>query len=350
MSRPQEPHRPFFSFGNPLRRILPKGSHLSPRLIALLKSFEESLTGKLRNLFPGGGEDVISFSWMQQAIVTLSEIHIETKELITALEFPVSDWDEKWIDVYLDNSVRLLDICTAFSSEITRINQANLFLSCAVHYLEGEEKQITRASSSLNGWRQHMNSPNPRLERCFMKLNSLTESLSLPKMKNSSKGKVLMQALYGVRMVTIFICSVFAVAFSGSVENLKELEVLENCLWADAYVDLQGFISKELRNIYSSGAATALKDLGAIHVSVEKLHPMIQDGVNPIELQHETSGLAKMADRLSKGLDGLAKEVDAFFQIVLSGRDALLCNLRVGGGNNGSPAQENNNVEPATRR
>ncbi|XP_019190534.1 PREDICTED: protein BPS1, chloroplastic-like [Ipomoea nil] len=351
MSRPQEPHRPFFSFGNPLRMILPKGSHLSPRLISLLKSFEESLAGKLKSLIPGGGEDVISLLWMQQAIVSLSQIHIETKELITALEFPVSDWDEKWIDVYLDNSVRLLDICTSISSEITRINQANLFLSCAVHYLEGEEKQIMQACSSLNGWRQHMNSQNPRLERCFEKLNTLTESLNLPKIKNSAKGKVLMQALYGVRMVTIFICSVFAVAFSGSVGNLKELEVLETCLWADAYVDLQGFINREMRNIYSSGAATALKDLEAIHASVEKLHPIIQDGVNPIGadvLPHETSGLAKMADRLSKGLDGLAKEVDGFFQIVLTGRDALLCNLRIGS-NNASPSQENNAEQPTLR-
>ena len=40
--------------------------------------------------------------------------------------------------------------------------------------------------------------------------------------------------------------------------------------------------------------------------------------------------MGKRTEKLSQGLDVLAKEVDGFFQIVLSGRDALLCNFRVG--------------------
>jgi hypothetical protein len=41
------------------------------------------------------------------------------------------------------------------------------------------------------------------------------------------------------------------------------------------------------------------------------------------------SDLGRRAERLSQVLDFLAKEVDGFFKIVVSGRDALLCNLRV---------------------
>jgi hypothetical protein len=41
------------------------------------------------------------------------------------------------------------------------------------------------------------------------------------------------------------------------------------------------------------------------------------------------SDLGRRAEKLSQVLDFLAKEVDGFFKIVLSGRDALLCNLRV---------------------
>ncbi|VFQ75645.1 unnamed protein product [Cuscuta campestris] len=343
MSRAQEPRRPFFPFGNPFRMILPKSSHLSPTLLSLLKSFEESLALKLRNLIPENNDDIISLSWMQKAIVSLSEIHVDTKELITALEFPVSDWDEKWIDVYLDNSVRLLDICTAFSSEITRINQSNLFLSCAIHYLDsGDEKQFPQACSSLKEWGPRVRCQNPRLRRCFDILNSLTESLNLPKIKNSVKGKVLMQAMYGVRMVTIFICRVFAVSFSGCVENLKELEVSETSfLWADAYANLQSFLIREMKALYSGGGrSTALKELDDVRVSVERLCPVILDAG---ARRHETSDLAKAVERLSMGLDGLGKEVDGFFQIVLSGRDALLCNLRVGG-ESGSPTQKSSSL------
>ncbi|KHN15614.1 Protein BPS1, chloroplastic [Glycine soja] len=45
---------------------------------------------------------------------------------MTALELPVSDWEDKWIDVYFDISSKLLDICNGFSSELSRVNQENL--------------------------------------------------------------------------------------------------------------------------------------------------------------------------------------------------------------------------------
>lgn len=308
--------------------ILPKGSHLSPRLLALLNAFEESLAEKLRSLGPGGKGNALSISWMKEAMASLSTIHTDIKILVTELELPVCDWDNKWIDVYMDNSVGLLDICTAFSSEILRLNQSNLYLRCTVKNLDGEAKQFTRARSSLDGWRQRVNSKNPRLENCFAILDRLTESLKFPKKKDSAKGKVLMQALYGVQVVTIFFCSLFAIAFSGSTNKLKHFEVLEGCSWAEAFADLQSLINNEIK-----GGVKTPKEVEAVDASVKTLYPIIVSGVNPVEaggLQNVTSDLAKNTDKLSEGLDLLAKEVDGFFQIVLTGRDAMLSNIRVG--------------------
>ena len=48
---------------------------------------------------------------------------------MTALELPLSDWEDKWIDVYFDISSKLLGICNAFSSELSRLNQGNLCLT-----------------------------------------------------------------------------------------------------------------------------------------------------------------------------------------------------------------------------
>nr|GMC89488.1 protein BPS1, chloroplastic-like [Ipomoea batatas]GME06861.1 protein BPS1, chloroplastic-like [Ipomoea batatas] len=318
---------------NPFRKIFPKGSHLSSRLLSLLNTFEESVAEKLKSLRPLDGEDVLSLSWMQRAIAALSVIHSNIKALLTALELPVSDWDEKWIDVYLDNSVRLLDVCTALSSEISRLNQGNLFIRCTLHNVDGGAKKFVGARSSLDGWKQHLNGNNLRLEKCFGILDGLTESLNLPKIKNSAKGKVLMRALYGVRAVTVSLCSIFVVAFSGSVKKLKDLEIPEDCIWAKAFLDLQAFINKEIRDKYSCGGFKTLKELEGVDISVEKLYPMVKDGVVPTELgalQDARSDLSKKADQLSEGLDLLSKEVDAFFQILLSGRNALLSNLRIG--------------------
>ncbi|CAA3006262.1 BPS1, chloroplastic-like [Olea europaea subsp. europaea] len=332
MSRPQDPQRPLFPFGNPFRRMFPKGSNLSPKLVDLLNTFEVTLAERLKKLKPADSEHVLSLSWMRYAMESLCAIHTDIKTLITALELPVCDWDDKWIDVYLDNSVKLLDICIAFSSEISRLNQSHLFLQCALHNLEGSSKQLTRARLSLDGWRQHISSKNPRLENCFAIMDNLAETIDLPKIKNSPKGKVLMRAMYGVKVVTLFISSIFAAAFSGSMKKLMDLHVPETLSWADDFTDLQALVNNEIRNIFSSGRITALKELEGVDTSVKKLYPIVQDGhVETEVLQYSTSDLRLGTERFSQGLDLLAKEVDSFFQIVLTGRDALLCNLRVGG-------------------
>ncbi|KAL2478737.1 Protein BYPASS related [Forsythia ovata] len=348
MSLPQDPHKSFLPFRNPFRMILAKGSYPSPELLSLLNNFEETLAERLKKLKLGNKEDVLHISWMRRAMESLCAIHTDIKTLITTLELPVCDWDDKWVNVYLDNSVKLLDICIAFSSEISRLNQSHLFLQCVLHDLVGESsKKFVRASSSLDGWRQHISSKNPRLEECFCIINNLAQTLDLPKIKNSAKGKVLMRAMYGVKVVTIFVCSIFAAAFSGSAKKLMDLNVPETCLWAEAFADLQTFVNSEIRNIYSSRRVTVLKELEAVDISVKKLYPIVGDGVNPIEagvLKNATSDLGKSAEELSQGLDQLAKEIDSFFQIILTGRDALLCNIRVGI-DSSNFAQPDNNVE-----
>ncbi|QHO08773.1 hypothetical protein HN51_067371 [Arachis hypogaea] len=335
MSRPQEPHRPFFPFGNPFRMISPKGSVLSPQLLAVLHAFEVTLGERLKKLMPKSNDEILSLSWMALAMQMLSETHNDIKTLIADLDLPVHDWDEKWIDVYLDISVKLLDICIAFSSELSRLNQGNLLLQCALHNLNSSSsKQFARAQSSLDGWKKHIHSRNPRIEKCDGILDNLVGSLDLPKVKKSPKGKVLMQAMYGVKVQTVFVCSVFAAAFSGSTKKLIDLDVAEIYTWAPEFISLQNLVNEEVRVRFSSGQFTVLKELEAVDSAVKELYPIIPDVVDPIETELDlktVEQLGRATEKLSEGLDLLAKGVDGFFQVVLSGRDALLSNLRSGG-------------------
>ncbi|PRQ58248.1 hypothetical protein RchiOBHm_Chr1g0357181 [Rosa chinensis] len=335
MSRPQVPHRPFFHFGNPFRMISPKGSQMTPNLSALLNTFEETLAERLRKLNPKDNNDVLSLSWMKLAMESLCGTHNDIKTLIAEIDLPVSAWDEKWIDVYLDISVKLLDICIVFSSEIARLNQGHLFLQFVLHNLNSaSSKQFIRARSSVDDWKNHIASKNPRVENCSTILDKLVESLDLPKVKNSAKGKLLMRAMYGVKVLTVSVCSVFAAAFSGSASKLLDLNVAETYMWAQAFNDLQSNVNGEIRNVLSSGRVTVLKELEAVDGIVKHLYPMIQDGVALAEeeaFKNSTSDLERKAQNLSQGLDLLTKEVDGFFQILLTGRDALLSKLRSGG-------------------
>ncbi|KAG4173931.1 hypothetical protein ERO13_A11G091300v2 [Gossypium hirsutum] len=182
MSRPQEPHRPFFHFANPFRKNSHKGSQFNPKLRSLLNDFETALSKKLQKLVPNDKGDILSLSWMKLAMESLSDIHCDIKNLITELDLPVTEWDEKWMDVYLDISVKLLDISIAFTSELTRLNQGHLLLQYGLHKLESDSPELfSRASSSLNSWKQHIGSKNPRVETCRPILDNLVESLNLPK-------------------------------------------------------------------------------------------------------------------------------------------------------------------------
>lgn len=334
MSQAKDPQRPSLPFGNPFRMILPKGPYLSPKLLELLNKFEETLAEKLRKLKPADREDLQSLSWMKSSMEFLSEIHTDIKTFITALELPVNDWDDKWIDIYLDNSVKLLDISIAFSSELSHLKQGHLVLQFAIHNLKSaSSKQFDRADSSLSEWRQHMASNNPKLDNSISIMDSLAKTLDLPKIKNSAKGSILMRAMYGVKVATLLICSIFLSLFSGSAKKLVDLQVAETYKWANAFIDLQTFANTGIRNMHKSGNLV-VKELGAVEISVKKLDPILQDGVDPVEvpiLQSLTEDLEKSAKKFSKGLDILAKEVDRLFQILMSGRNTLLSNLRISG-------------------
>ena len=230
-------------------------------------------------------------------------------------------------------SVKLLDLCNAFSSELTRLNQGDLYLKCVLHSLQSGsgEKKYLQARSSLDSWRQHVNANNARIENCRAVLDSLVKSLSLSKVKNSDKGKVLMRAFYGVKVQTVYICSVFTAAWSDSTSDLFDLPVSDKPLWAKVFADVQSVVNGEIREMLSSGRSTILKELEAVDASVEKLYPMVQDGVDSVEVEafkECVMELGTQAEKLSQGLDQLLEEVDSFFKMTLSGRDVLLCNLR----------------------
>ncbi|KAJ0969083.1 hypothetical protein J5N97_021960 [Dioscorea zingiberensis] len=355
MSRPHDGQRAFH--WNPFRAFLPKRPYQSPELLALLHSFEQQLAEGLRKLKPEDKADVLSLSWMRKAVETLSETHDNIKTLITDLKFPSYDWDEKWIEMYLDDSVKLLDICIALISEIARLDQGQLLLQYSLHLLDASNKypaeKAKKAYSCLHDWMQKVSSRNPKLETWSTALQSLKGTLFVGKTKNTDKGKILERAMYGVKVVTVFICSLLLSAFSGcSKLLLLDLQVPNKFLWAEAFTDLQAYVNREVPSLFSSGKVVIPRDVKAIKTAVEKLHilnhfkcdkealvleihqeetqPLVKNTaqVEDQSSQEIISDLAKSADALDNGLDLLSKQVNTFFESVLSGRDALLCNLR----------------------
>lgn len=443
MSRAHDGHRSFFPVGNPFRMIFPRGAHLSPKLTELLASYEDGLASSLRKLKPEATSEVLTLSWMKLAVDCLSELHTNIATLITELELPLSDWDEKWVDIYLNSSVKLLDICIALSSELSRLDQGQLLVRYLLNVLDSgsdmpSQEQLKKAEVSLKEWIERASERSLRLDSCLAALQELSGNLCLMKVKHSAKGKVLMRALYGIEAVTVLICSVLVAVLSGSFKPLVEFDVPEKFGWSTAFIDLHKAISGELSSQLSRGSVPAVKELEDVEVCARQLHTLTcaaqleeenaslahavshskevdlpdataQEGghvdnlkmaedtscqhevitlqsitteggmdtadikedaktightkemmvpektsdgghqddktkqatgvgteINCLERREELlnciSSMSKSAKRLQLGLDLLSKRVGDFFQIVLTGRDALLCNLRISDG------------------
>lgn len=326
--------RVFFRCGNPFKILFPKNNNnnatLSPKLLSILNNFETDLTVSIRELIPKDENDIITVSWMNQAMESLCGTHKSIRTLVTDLEHPVSDLEENLIYMYSDISLKLLELCNAFTSELDRLNHGNLLLKFAFSKLE--TNYVPEEFSHLDSWNQLMASKNPRIENCGAVMSSLVESMNhhhrlseKAKKKQSAKEKVLLRALYGVKVKTLYIFGVFAAAFSGSCKNLfyltipKDME--EELPWAQAFMELQNSINPEIKNTFLSDKFTVIKDLEAVESGVKKLYTAVaQEGSVPnllVEL------LKKSVIELSERIDLVSNETRRLLKIVISARDAL---------------------------
>ncbi|CAN6969655.1 unnamed protein product, partial [Brassica rapa subsp. trilocularis] len=220
----------FFSCVNPFKALFPKKNNacISPHLLFLVNKFEISLTASIAELVPKDDDedDFLTYSWMIDAMHSLCETHLGFTTLMTTdVDLPhVSDMEESLIEMYVDISSKLLDLCDAFTSELYRLNHGNMFLNIA--FSNPDEFH----SSHLDRWKQHMASKNPSIENC---------------------GK-------------------------------------EEVRWGQAFVELQNMVKPKTRNTSLSKRFGVIRDLEAVESGVEKLYAAVQEGYLPVSDMEES--------------------------------------------------------------
>ncbi|XP_020599544.1 UPF0496 protein 4-like [Phalaenopsis equestris] len=349
MSRTHDGHHASSPFGNPFKLVFSKGPNRSSKLLTLLNSFEQSLAEDIRKLKPNDTSKFHSFIWLRQAVDALVESHNKFKSLIIDLEFPASVWDEKWIELYLNDSLNLLDVCIALISEVSRLEQHQVLLRYALQILNScsshpSPEQLQRAGEALHDWIQKLDSRSSKLENAPSILQGMLGTLSLPKVKNSPKGRVLMRALYAVKIVMMFIASVLLALFSGSSKPLMDMQVPNDFSWAMAFNDLQLVVNKELKGRLLLDKPVILNELGEVHGFARSLNAVMvtitqkkdekeiarNNDVEEVKRRCEELilELSKSSARLSHELELLGKKLNDFFELIMSGRDGLLGSLR----------------------
>ncbi|KAG0497833.1 hypothetical protein HPP92_002524 [Vanilla planifolia] len=259
-------------FGNPLRFIFPKGSHSTSKLISLQSSFDQTFADNLTRLKPGDTCNFPTLSWMRRAIDSLFENHKLVKNLVADLEYPSTLWDEKWIEFFLYDSVKFLDVCIALISEVSRLEQQQILLRYALQLLDfscpASPEQLQRATGALFDWMQKLDLRSPKLKDAPVFLQSLEGTLHFPKVKNSSKGKVVMRAMYAMKIHMIFVSSVLLLILSGCSKPLVNLQIPNDLPWAKAFDELQALVKTELEK----SSIVMPKELLRVDASSRHLH------------------------------------------------------------------------------
>ncbi|KAL3581803.1 hypothetical protein D5086_016135 [Populus alba] len=115
------------------------------------QSFDESILRRLNTLCNSRSSVTINFSWLSSALAFLSFTH---NQAITLLSNPkLTDS----LNFYLDDSVKLLDICNSIASEIERLRHRRLLLKLALHLFNDnnnseDAEKLRRARASLTDW------------------------------------------------------------------------------------------------------------------------------------------------------------------------------------------------------
>eukprot|EP01018_Ginkgo_biloba_P005845 Gb_09244 [translate_table: standard] len=349
MSRAHEGHSPFSSFLKPFSQLPKRSSQSSSRLNELLNTFENALSERLEELKPKNRSDALNLIWIQQAMEVLSQTHTDLKILITNLEFPVTEWDERWMDEYLDDSIKLLDICNALSANISKLNQDQLLVRYVLHVLDFSggippHDKLSRAKDSLQERIECTKRENEvdlkkkKIQQYVAILQGLTASLELRRAKSSAKGNIFLRVIYGVKATTIFVCGVIASCLSGDLGPMLQLQVPAHLLWSTSFMSLQQEVNEELRSL-SKGSLNLLKELESLDTATRQLYAIVEkvcldkpdESVEAEQMKKAVEELRQSSEILAQGLDPLEKEVNDFFYVILNGRTALLDGLRLSG-------------------
>ncbi|XP_077231377.1 protein BPS1, chloroplastic-like [Tasmannia lanceolata] len=308
-------------------------------LALISQSFDENLIRRLKSLTPGADPPSISLSWLSLAVDLLTSTHADAELIISYLNISASD---KSAISYLDESVKVLDICNSISSEIERLKHRRLLIHFILHLLtfSGEDRRspapenIRRARDSLNEYRTCSRGggggDSSKKRRSLEDSSILIRDLRIgnpPRGKISTVEKLLQHMMYGVGAVTVFIAGIVVSALSGS-PAVMEIRVSGEFLWREAFNGLQTAVNGVIgrKGVYADESEALDEGLRKVGDVIARQEAFLVEGEME-KLGDAVKMLETVTEEFSDGLDRLSNGVNGFFRTVLSTRNALLGNF-----------------------
>ncbi|KAI5054776.1 hypothetical protein GOP47_0029921 [Adiantum capillus-veneris] len=327
----------------------------SPKFFQEMKDFDEDLALRLENLNPKEGDDtkVLRLSWLSSALALALDKHIEAVNLIPPLDFPLLVCDEKWMNDYMDQTARMLDVCNALCGALSNIEQGHLLIRHACHVLVDAENaplkqeressdvqmledQLARAFRSLQEWvnMQVLSGPSTPKQTCIFQ--DMIKDLRPPSERDLRKGKGFLHALYGANTAAVFAFYVLGLALLQEGELLSFAWTISPTVsWSASILHLVQAAKEEAKEKKSSNVW--FEELGALESSVKGLLGFIERALESKEsplsegataiLARAVNDLCLQMDDIAKGLELLGTKLNEMFKAIVASRSVLLDRL-----------------------
>jgi len=293
------------------------------------QSFDESILRRLNTLCNSHSSVTINFSWLSSALAFLSFTH---NQAITLLSNPnLTDSS----NFYLDDSVKLLDICNSIASEIERLRHRRLLLKFALHLFNNKSEdaeKLRRARASLTDWDNNLKGyrydSSKNLEHLVIDLAFMLKEV--PRGKISSDERIVRRTIHSVGLVTVFVAGVVVAALRGSTELGVAVRAPSEFLWADSFNLLNSAISAELTR--PGKKRHLLEELDDVEARLREVIGVMDDagGERGGSLNGAVKELERVTETLGEGLERLSNGVNEVFNTVMSSRKEMVERMRVG--------------------
>ncbi|CAM6032444.1 unnamed protein product [Sphagnum compactum] len=328
---------------------LHRATNVLPKRHPALQNFESRLAEKLEALKLAGEElGFLSIDWFLQSMTVVLASHSNVEALIPDLQFPLSDKDDKWMDEYLDDSAKLLDVCNVLKEGISDVEHYQMLVQVALVNLDNRESfseaKYHRARNALQDCKEAIKTkdteykqgqPKSKLENCSSMLRTMGEKLVNPKGIDAVKGNGFLNAIYGAKVTTIFLCGLLVIALACKPKRpLVNLSVTNQYLWSSSLLSLQHTVKEETDKRKNGGSIALLCELDSVDSSVRRLHQLIDRNLSekkfPLhkdqagELRQLVEDLSKNSAHLGSGLGPLEQYVNELFRILIDSRLRLL--------------------------
>ncbi|KAL6187329.1 hypothetical protein ACLB2K_038729 [Fragaria x ananassa] len=304
------------------KHAVPSFKHSLPNKLDLITAaLDDALLRRLKTL----SAPSISLCWLSKAVEFLTVAHAEARRLISSLEVTVLD---DALACYLDDSLKLLDICNSVSAEIERLRQRRIVLALAVHLLgDGKVRRAREALTEGEARRAKANNAEVLVKDLALALRSPP-----PHGKISKVARVVRRTVYAVGLVTVFVAGALVSAMEGTPETVTVRAPAEFS-WAESLNELATAVSGELKRRFGKEERTKGLLLEEVDDVATRVGEACEIAEEDTERKERSNDVVKEVERamgsFSDGLEGLSKGMNVMFHGVLSNRNFMLNHVRV---------------------